>query len=353
MALSLESERPCVYLDLESPSDAAKLGDVELYFASHEGKLVVLDEIQRAPELFAPLRGIIDRRRRKGLRSAQFLILGSASLDLLRQSSESLAGRIVFIELTPFHALEVPGDIDTLWLRGGFPESYLAASDSDSLDWRESFLRTYLERDIPMLGPRIPAETLRRFWTMIANEQGQMLNAMKLAAALGISGQTVGRYLDLMVDLLLVRRLPPLESSRLKRLVRSPKVYVRDSGLVHALLSIGEREALLGHPVAGWSWEGFVIENILAATQFRFDAHFYRTSNGAEIDLVLVAGKRRYAIEVKRSLASPEPSKGFHIGCSDIGATHRYVVYPGVERFMLRDKVIATPLRMLLTELAS
>lgn len=351
LALSLEREKPSIYLDLESPSDAAKLSDPEFYFAANEGSLLVLDEIQRAPELFAPLRSIIDRRRRKGLRAGQFLILGSASLDLLRQSSESLAGRIAFLELTPFHALEIPEGTERLWVRGGFPESYLAASGEESLDWRESFVRSYLERDIPMLGPRIPAETLRRFWTMLAHEQGQMLNAMKLAASLGVSGQTVGRYLDLMVDLLLVRRLPPLESNGLKRLVRAPKVYVRDSGIVHALLSIGDREDLLGHPVAGPSWEGFVIENILAATQFRFEPHFYRTSNGAEIDLVLDSGKSRYAIEVKLSTSNPEPSKGFHIACADIGATHRYTVYPGAERFMIREKTIVTPLRMLLDDL--
>lgn len=351
LALSFEPERPTVYLDLESPSDAAKLSDPEAYFSSKEGSLVVLDEVQRTPELFAPLRSIIDRRRRRGFRNGQFLILGSASLDLLRQTSESLAGRIAILELTPFHALEAPGDIEKLWVRGGFPESYLADSDEESLDWRESFLRSYLERDIPMLGPRIPAETLRRFWTMLAYEQGQMLNSMKLAASLGVSGQTVGRYLDLMVDLLLVRRLPPFESNGVKRLVRSPKVYVRDSGVVHALLSIGDREHLFGHPVAGPSWEGFVIENILAATQFRFEPYFYRTSNGAEIDLVLLSGKSRYAIEVKLSASHPEPSKGFHIACEDIGATHRFVVYPGVERFAIRGNTIVTPLGMLLREL--
>lgn len=351
--LSFESERPTVYLDLESPSGAAKLADPELYFSPHEGSLMVLDEIQRVPELFAPLPSIIDRRKRKGMRAGQFLILRSASLELLRQSSESLAGRIGFLELTPFQALEVTGEIDTLWVRGGFPESYLASSDGESLDWRESFLRSYLERDIPMLGPRIPAETLRRFWTMLAHEQGQMLNAQKLASSLGVSGQTAGRYLDLLVDLLLVRRLPPLEANGVKRLIRSPKVYVRDSGMVHALLSIENREDLLGHPVAGPSWEGFVIENILAATQFRYTPYFFRTSNGAEIDLILDTGKHRYAIEVKRSIANPEPSKGFHIGCDDIGATQRFVVYPGAERYMIREKTVVTPLRMLLEELAA
>ena len=280
-----------VYLDLELPSHRAKLSDPELYFSSQEDRLVVLDEIQRVPGLFEVLRGVIDERRRQGRRHRQFLLLGSASIDLLQQSSETLAGRIAYSELTPLLAEEVAtkkrGDRDRLWLRGGFPDSFLAADEAASVEWREEFIGTYLERDIPLLGPRIPAETLRRFWTMLAHEQGTLLNAASVAGAIGVSGQTVGRYLDLMVDLLLVRRLPPWSKNAGKRLVRSPKVYVRDSGLVHALLGLRDLDAVLGHPVTGGSWEGFVIENLLAAAPSGTSACFYRTAVGAEIDLVL------------------------------------------------------------------
>jgi predicted AAA+ superfamily ATPase len=328
-----------VYLDLELPSDRAKLADAELYFAGHEGRLLILDEIQRAPGLFQVLRGAIDARRRKRRRNGQFLLLGSASIDLLRQSSESLAGRIAHLELTPLLASEVSrrgaGAIDRLWVRGGFPESFLAASGTASHGWRSAFIRTYLERDIPALGPRIPAETLRRFWTMLAHGQGALLNAAGIAAGLGVSGQTVGRYLDLMVDLLLVRRLQPWADNAGKRLVRSPKVYIRDSGLVHALLGLRQREEVLGHPVAGASWEGFVLENLLAAAPPGTEAYFYRTSAGAEIDLVLqIAATRRWAVEIKRSSA-PSVAKGFHLGCDDVKATRRIVVHAGRETFRL------------------
>ncbi len=354
LAHTIAEGRPSVYLDLELPSDLAKISDPETYLAAHEGELAILDEVQRVPELFAPLRGIIDRRKRKGMRTGQFLLLGSASLDLLQQSSESLAGRIAYTELAPFDLLETGGSARTLWVRGGFPDSFLAAGDRESLEWRDSFIRTYLERDIPALGPRIPAETLDRFWRMLAHNHGQILNAMKLAGSLGVSGQTVARYLDLMVDLLLVRRLLPWESNEGKRLVRAPKVYVRDSGVLHALLGIRGLEDLLGHPVAGASWEGFVIENILNAVRFKHSAHFYRTSAGAEIDLVLDGGPAsRWAIEVKLSTGSPLPGKGFHYGCQDIGATHKFAVYPGEERYRAANGVIVTPLRDLMLELAA
>src|ERR1035437_1381491 len=248
-----------VYLDLELPSDRAKMSDAELYLSAHEDHLVILDEIQRAPGLFQVLRGVIDQRRRKGIRAGEFLLLGSASMDLLQQSAESLAGRIAYLELTPFILPEVqgmgPGAADRLWVRGGFPDSYLAADDSSSFRWRIAFIQTYLERDIPALGPRVPAETLHRFWRMLAHNQGQLLNAARLAAGLGVSGQTVARYLDILVDLLLVRRLQPWTANLAKRLVRSPKVFVRDSGIVHALLGLTDQEELLGHPVVGASWE--------------------------------------------------------------------------------------------------
>ena len=337
-----------VYLDLELPSHRAKLSDPELYFSSQEDRLVVLDEIQRVPGLFEVLRGVIDERRRQGRRHRQFLLLGSASIDLLQQSSETLAGRIAYSELTPLLAEEVAtkkrGDRDRLWLRGGFPDSFLAADEAASVEWREEFIGTYLERDIPLLGPRIPAETLRRFWTMLAHEQGTLLNAASVAGAIGVSGQTVGRYLDLMVDLLLVRRLPPWSKNAGKRLVRSPKVYVRDSGLVHALLGLRDLDAVLGHPVTGGSWEGFVIENLLAAAPSGTSACFYRTAVGAEIDLVLdLPPKERWAIEIKRSSA-PVLSKGFYLGCGDIKATRRMVVHAGEETFGLGDGVEAVSL---------
>ena len=338
-----------VYLDLELPSHRAKLSDPELYFSSQEDRLVVLDEIQRVPGLFEVLRGVIDERRRQGRRHRQFLLLGSASIDLLQQSSETLAGRIAYSELTPLLAEEVAtkkrGDRDRLWLRGGFPDSFLAADEAASVEWREEFIGTYLERDIPLLGPRIPAETLRRFWTMLAHEQGTLLNAASVAGAIGVSGQTVGRYLDLMVDLLLVRRLPPWSKNAGKRLVRSPKVYVRDSGLVHALLGLRDLDAVLGHPVTGGSWEGFVIENLLAAAPSGTSACFYRTAVGAEIDLVLdLPPKERWAIEIKRSSA-PVLSKGFYLGCGDIKATRRMVVHAGEDTFGLGDGVEAVSLR--------
>lgn len=337
-----------VYLDLELPSHRAKLSDPELYFSSQEDRLVVLDEIQRVPGLFEVLRGVIDERRRQGRRHRQFLLLGSASIDLLQQSSETLAGRIAYFELTPLLAEEVAtkkrGDRDRLWLRGGFPDSFVAADEAASVEWREEFIGTYLERDIPLLGPRIPAETLRRFWTMLAHEQGTLLNAASVAGAIGVSGQTVGRYLDLMVDLLLVRRLQPWSKNAGKRLVRSPKVYVRDSGLVHALLGLWDLDAVLGHPVTGGSWEGFVIENLLAAAPSGTSACFYRTAVGAEIDLVLdLPPKERWAIEIKRSSA-PVLSKGFYLGCGDIKATRRMVVHAGEDTFGLGDGVEAVSL---------
>jgi uncharacterized protein len=332
-----------IYVDLELPSDRAKLADPELFFSEHENDLVILDEIHRVPEIFQPLRGIIDRRRRKGQRTKQFLLLGSASIELMQQSSETLAGRIDYLELTPFLIGET-GPAGELWSRGGFPDSFLAPDDQGSFDWRAALIRTYLERDIPNLGLRIPAETLHRFWQMLAHNHSQTLNAARLAASLGVSGQTVARYLDIMVDLLLVRRLLPWSNNAGKRLVHSPKVYVRDSGLVHALLRIRDKEELLGHPIAGASWEGFVIENILAAMPAGTNACFYRTSAGAEIDLLLQLGPRKlWAIEVKRSL-DPHPSKGFHYACDDVKATRRFVVYPGRDRFRINSATEAISL---------
>ncbi|MCP5367134.1 MAG: ATP-binding protein [Hyphomicrobiales bacterium] len=340
LALDVAETRPAVYLDLESETDRAKLDDPELYLAGHEDRLVILDEVHRVPELFQSLRGLIDSGRRRGLRSGRFLLLGSASIDLLKQSGETLAGRVAYLELAPVNVLEAgPERFDDLWVRGGFPESLLAADDGLSLEWRRHFIRTYLERDIPMLGPRIPAETLRRFWTMLAHNQGTLLNAAGLARGLGVDGKTVASYLDLLVDLLLVRRLSPWHRNAGKRLVKSPKTYVRDSGLAHALLGLADRESLLGHPVAGGSWEGHVIESILSVAPPGTEPAFYRTSAGAEIDLLLtVPGGGLWAIEIKRSLA-PKPDRGFHSACADLAPERRFLVYPGAERYPIRDGI--------------
>lgn len=354
LALEISASRPSVYLDLESAPDRAKLANAEDYLGRHEDKLVVLDEIQRAPGLFQALRGIIDAGRRRGRRHGRFLILGSASIELLRQSAETLAGRIAYTELAPLDALEAgnkPRARDRLWLRGGFPDSFLAPDDAASLEWRGAFIRTYLERDIPQLGPRIPSETLRRFWIMLAHAQGGLLNAARLASGLGISGQTVARYLDLLADLLLVRRLEPWSANQRKRLVRAPKVYVRDSGIAHALLGIGDLETLLGHPVSGPSWEGFVIENLIAAAPAGTRPGFYRTSGGAEVDLLLTTPPAHlWAIEIKRSLA-PKPERGFHQALADLGAKHRFIVYPGEERFSVGQNIEAIGLTDLMGEL--
>jgi hypothetical protein len=332
LALAIAEGRGSVYLDLESPVDRERLEDAAFYLSQHEDDLVILDEVQRVPELFATLRGLIDQGRRRGKKTGRFLLLGSASSELLRQS-ETLAGRIAYIELTPLDVLEIERERQAaLWVRGGFPESFLADTDARSLIWRQDFIRTYLERDIPQLGPRIPATTLRRFWTMLAHVQGGLFNAAQLARGLAVDGKTVARYLDLMSDLLLVRRLQPFAVNVGKRLVRSPKVYVRDSGIVHALLSIGDYEGLLGHPVCGASWEGFVIENLIAAAPANSVPLFYRTAAGAEIDLLLeIPNHGLWAIEIKRGLHR-RPEKGFFVACEDLRPARRFVVNSGTGR---------------------
>ena len=338
LALELARTRPSVYLDLESAADRSKLSQPDLYLSDHEDELVVLDEVHRLPGLFQELRGIIDRGRRSGRRAGRFLLLGSASVDLLRQTGETLAGRVAYLELGPLDVTEVL-DADDLWIRGGFPDSLLAGGDELSSRWRTDFVRTYLERDIPALGPRIPAETLRRFWTMLAHNQGGLLNAANLAGALGVDGKTVARYLDLMVDLLLVRRLPPLTSNAGKRMVRSPKVYVRDSGIVHILLGLPDKEAVLGHPIAGASWEGHVVENLLRCTPDSVDATFFRTGAGAEVDLVLRwPGDEVWLVEVKRSLA-PKLERGFRSAWADLAPRRGFVVYPGDDRYLIDNDV--------------
>jgi len=341
-----------IYLDLESPTDLNKLTEPEFYFEEHKDRPIILDEVQRIPEVFATLRGVIDRRRRAGHRVGQFLILGSASLDLLRQSSESLAGRISYATLSGLKPNEIaPGDFDNLWLRGGFPNSFLSLDNNTSFNWRQEFISTYLERDVPQFGSRIPASTLRQLWTMLAHIQGGLLNLSRLAAGLGVSVPAVGRYIDLLEDLFLVRKLQPWASNVGKRLVRAPKAYIRDSGLTHTLLKIKDYDDLLGHPAVGGSWEGFVIENLLADLPSWASPYFYRTSAGADIDLLIEAGNKKViAIEIKRSI-SPSLSKGFLIGCEDVAATHRYFVYSGKERFRISRDVTAVPLTMMIEDL--
>jgi uncharacterized protein len=345
LALEVGKNHDALYLDLESEQDCAKLAQPELYLADHQDKLVILDEIHRAPNLFPVLRGLIDQGRRAGRTSGRYLLLGSASLDLLKQSGETLAGRIAYLELTPFNLLETHAlPPDDLWVRGGFPESLLAASATWSLRWRQDFIRTYLERDIPQFGPRIAAETLRRFWGMLAHHQGGLLNTAQFARNLGVDAKTAARYLDLLVDLLLVRRLPPWHANLGKRLVKSPKVYVRDSGLVHALLNIPDKETLLAHPVVGQSWECFVIENLITSAPDGVQAYFYRSNGGAEIDLLLSwPDGTLWAIEIKRSLA-PKLERGFHAACTDLNPTRKFVVYPGTERYrMATDIEVISP----------
>ena len=345
LAQGIAESRDAVYLDMERTADRQVLDEPELYLDDQAGRLVVIDEVQVVPDLFGTLRGQIDRRRKQGHRTGQFLLLGSASRALLHQSSESLAGRVSYHELMPF-ALPETGveELSPLWLRGGFPESFLAKIERDSLTWREDFIRTYLERDIPGFGLRIPAESLRRFWTMLAHEQGGLLNAAKLAGNLGVSGQSVARYLDVLVDLMVVRRLPPWHSNAGKRLVKSPKVYIRDPGLAHALLGIETLEDLLGHPVVGGSWEGFCIENLIAAAPRGTEASFCRSSAGAEIDLVLkLPGGALWAIEIKRT-TSPKVTRGFHIAAEDLGAEERMLVYAGNREVPGQGSVRAMPL---------
>ena len=353
LAEQVGQERRSVYLDLESSADRERLADPLGFLTHHEDELVIIDEVQRMPGLFETLRGVIDRGRREGRRSGRFLLLGSASNELLRQS-ESLAGRVAYLELSPFDVIEATdGDIelDTLWLRGGFPDSVLAADDDRSMRWRRNFVRTYLERDIPQLGPRIPAAMLERLWTMLAHQQGGLLNVAVIARSLGVDAKTVNRYVDLLVDLLLVRRLPPWISNAGKRLVRAPKVYLRDSGIVHALLRIPSYDDLLAHPVAGGSWEGFAIENLLTvAGDWDVQASFYRARGGAEVDLVLSwRDGRHWLVEVKRA-RTPRLTRGFTSVWEDVQPERGFVVYPDTERYPIRADVEAIGLAELCRE---
>jgi predicted AAA+ superfamily ATPase len=337
------------YLDLENPADLAKLDDPLAFFSlHHDDELICLDEIQRSPELFTALRSIVDERGRSG----QFLILGSAGRDLIHQSSESLAGRIAYLDLTPFLLNEIgpaaPLDLRRLWLRGGFPRSYLAPDDDVSSQWRQDFIRTFLERDIGMLGLRMPPARLGRLWKMCAHSHGSLLNASKLADSLGVSSHTVRSYLDLLEHTFMIRVLRPDAPNLKKRLVKSPKIYIRDSGILHTLLDIRTHDDLLSHPVVGASFEGFAMENILASTR-NYEHSFYRTSAGAEIDLLLRRGRRVLAFELKSSTL-PSVTKGFWSALEDISPDEAYIVAPVKESYPMKDGVMVTPLLDVITK---
>ena len=339
--LNLDKSRQ---FDLERVADRAALVNPDDLLAQLGHGLVIFDEVQFVPALFQALRVAVDERRAQGHRVGQFLVLGSASLDLLQGAAESLAGRIEVVELAPFSISETGASQATnLWLRGGFPESYLAASDADSLSWREQFIQSYLARDIPQFAPRLPRTTLARFWTMLAHLQGAEFNASQLARNLEVSAQSITRYLDLLCDLFLLRRLPAYAANVGKRLRKAPKVYVRDSGLVHALLGVGDISALLGHPIVGNSFEGFVLEHLIDAAGCMAQCSFYRTQDGAEIDLVIEIRNERIAIEIKRSVLA-KPARGFHSACADVKATLQWFVHSGERSFPMQNGVAALTL---------
>ena len=350
LALAAAEQSDALYLDLQSEKDRALLSEPEHFLSTNSNRLVILDEIHRVPSLFPVLRGLIDKGRRAGRKASQFLILGSASIDLLKQSGESLAGRISYLELGPLCLIEV-NDIDRLWLRGGFPDSYLAQSDEASMRWRTDFIRTYVEREALQFSARLTSETLRRLWALTALNQGSLLNVAQLGRNVGIDVQTTARYLDLLEGLMLIRRLTPWHSNVGKRLIKSPKMYVRDSGVLHALLQIDNQRSLLSHPQIGLSWEGFVIDNVIGVLPENCKAHFYRTSGGAEIDLVLHwTNGTTWAIEIKRSI-KPAASRGFHEACEDIQASKRFIVYSGDNEFRLANGVTAISVLKLMEQI--
>lgn len=340
-------DKPVHYLDLELDSDLAKLDDAESYLRRFENQLLVIDEVQRRPQLFQIIRGLVDIRKRSGERSGHFLLLGSASKDLLQQSSETLAGRIRYLELTPFSVLELYQNdplgfnLDKLWFRGGFPDSYLAETENESWSWRHDFISTYVERDIPLFGPQVPAARMKRFWSMLAHYHGQQVTLSEIAKSLEVSHTTIRSYLDILQDFFMVRQVQPWSGNTKKRLVKTPKIYIRDSGLLHNLLNIPSFDQLMGHPAVGASWEGFVMENILNQITPKWTASYYRSSNQAEIDLVLEGSNREvWAVEIKKS-GAPTISSGFHRACEDIEATKKFVVYGGSDRFPMRGDIEA------------
>ena len=328
-----------IYLDLERPSHLRKLDTPEYFFTHNKTSLICLDEIQRLPEIFPLLRSLVDERKKNG----QFLILGSASKDLLKQSSESLAGRISYLEMTPFTLLELSAKkMESLWLRGGFPRSFLSKNETASVEWRENYTRTFLEQDIPQLGLRISPQSIGRLWNMLAYSHGQILNTSKIAGSLGVSSHTVSSYMDILEKTFLIRILRPFTTNLKKRFIKSPKVYLRDSGILHSLLGVDSINELFGHPVFGSSFEGFVVENIISSLP-RWQFYFYRTKAGAEIDLLMVKGSRRLAVEIKAGKA-PTLKRGFWTAMEDVQATEKYLIAPVDSAYTMKGDIKVTHL---------
>jgi uncharacterized protein len=315
-----------IYLDLQNDTDLNKLDQPTYFFQSNDDKIICLDEIQLVPQLFSVLRSVVDSNRQNG----KFILLGSASRDLIQQTSESLAGRLGMVYLSPFTLNELNNldgfSLNTFWLRGGFPNSYLAENDASSKIWRDNFVKTFVERDIPQLGFQIPALQLKRLLTMCAHNQGQILNYSKLGESLGLTHPTIKRYIDLLEQTFILRTLPPYEVNVKKRLVKSPKVFVRDSGILHQLLAISDYNSLLGNPIFGSSWEGVVVENVLVNMP-NWDYYFYRTATGDELDLIIVKGNQRIAIECKASTA-PKLTKGFWRALEVVKPQKTFVIAP-------------------------
>lgn len=346
LALELANnfKKEVTYIDLELDSDFNKLTDAEAYLKRFSNQLLIIDEVQCKPELFRILRGIVDKRKREGEPSGQFLVLGSASSDLIQNSSESLAGRIRYLELTTFSVSEVcKGEkntncIEKLWLRGGFPDSYLASTEENSMNWRRDFFNTYVERDIPQMGPRVSSAFLKRFWKMLAHYHANQINFSELGRSLELSHTSVKNYLDLLTDFYMVRQIPSWSGNIKKRLVKSPKIYLRDSGMLHSILNIKSMDMLFSHPKIGASWEGYVVENILNQIDDKWEYSYYRTSNQAEIDLVLQTPDNEvWAIEIKNSSA-PKLTRGYYEACKDVKATHKWVVNANNDRYPLAQK---------------
>lgn len=350
LARTIAAEFPhSIHLDLERPADLAKLADAELFLTRLADRLVVLDEVQRLPDLFAVLRVLIDQDRRPG----RFLLLGSASPALLRQASESLAGRVRFYELGPFDLAEIRPqgqELVRFWERGGYPLSWLASSSADSFEWREAFIQTHLERDLPAFGIRVPGLHLRRFWQMLAHSHGHLWNASRFASSFGTSAPTMQHYLEILESTYMVRRLLPLKANLGKRLTKSPKVYIQDSGLLHCLLGIRSVDELFGHPVAGASWEGWVLEQLVRMLGPAWQLSFYRTATGAEMDVVAERGSRRLAFEMKLGTA-PAPTKGFWQAISDVKPEATYVVAPVDTEYPLAEAVQVIPPALLIERL--
>lgn len=343
-------DRPALYIDLELPQDLALLQEPELFLEQHRDKTLIIDEVQRLPHLFPVLRGLIDRHRQPG----RFILLGSASPELIRDSSESLAGRIAYYELKPLTLAETGAGTDQRqhWLRGGFPEAFLAPDERRCMQWRQNFIQTYLERDLPMLGLRADPMLIRRLWTMLAHLHGQLLNISQLSTSLGIGATSVRRYLDFLEAAYLIRRLPPYYANVGKRLVKSPKVYIRDSGILHGLLDLPTYDTLLRHPVLGASWEGYVLQEVMVILPASRDIFFYRTADGAEADLVITrGGVPDTLVEIKHSTA-PSPSKGFHMVSADLKTRQHFIVYPLERSYPVSGGGIVTGVQGLLAALA-